>query len=291
MTGVCYNLGFVAFNNPDDLKAMISSLKKWNPSGLTNCLLVDHSTEDAARLANYNMATEAGWKYFAQPNLGFGAGVNRLVSMSQGVAVLVVLNLDVSFRKIPPFLMMAEAIMMGKFALVGTSMVNEQGKRVAGRLPALNLRMLFHDFQKDLDEDSSVALSWQEALVWDGAVHGGCFALCIKDFLQVGGIDEDLFLYAEEFDLYTKFHRKQMPIGFLVSSEIVHASEGKADRMKQFLNRYNLRYLAKRERKWVLTFAFTVFLLLDFVRFSRKLKVKPLLSSNMSRSSLLKELF
>ena len=291
MTAVRYNLGCVAFNNPEDLRRMISSLEQWNPIGLHRCMLVDHSTECAVRAINYELAIDAGWQYVNQPNRGFGAGVNRLASMSGNETVLVVINLDVSFLETPPFQMMAEAIQKGAFSWVGTSMMNETGARVAGRLPSFGLKMLIHNFQRDLDERSSVGSSWKDIMVWNGAVHGGCFAVRIKDFIDVDGIDEALFLYAEEYDLYLKFLRARRLTGFLVSSAIVHASEGEGQLKKQFLNRYNLRYLAWRENKWVLSLVLTILLSFDLVSLRGTYLMKPLLLANMSRPALLEKLF
>ena len=97
---------------------------------------------------------------------------------------------------------------------------------------------------------------------WRGAVHGACFAIHIPKFHQVGGFDESLFLYGEEFDLAVKYESAGMRMAFLVSSSIEHASEGRLDTKKQMLNMYNLRYLAWRERRWILSFVFTVRLLI-----------------------------
>lgn len=291
MTAVRYNLGFVAFNNTKDIKAMLASLEKWSPPGLHQCLMVDHSTDDLARESHQNMTQKAGWEYVAQPNLGFGAGVNRLAAMSEDQKVLVVLNLDVSFRERPRFDLMAAAIMEAGFSWVGTSMLNGSGARVAGRLPGLTWDVLTHDYQRDMDEDSADALSWQDVKVWDGAVHGGCFAVRVKDFVDVGGVDQNLFLYAEEFDLFAKFKKANKSTGFLVSSAIVHVSEGEFDPQKQLLNRYNLRYLAWREREWMLWFVFSLLLCFDLVRFSERRRMKPLWLNNMSRQTLLRELF
>lgn len=291
MKTVRYNLGFVAFNNTKEVKEMISSLERWSPPGLHRCFLVDHSTQVEAQEVIQRMTQEAGWEYVTQLNLGFGAGVNRLATMSNNQEVLVVLNLDVSFLEVPPFHLMAESIMKGGFSLVGTNMLNELGARVAGRLPGLRLGMLSHDYQRDMDKDSPAALCWQDAMVWNGSVHGGCFAVRVNHFVDIGGVDENLFMYAEEFDLFTKFQKSKRLIGFLCSDAIVHVSEGKLHPQKQFLNRYNLRYLAWREGKWMLWFVLSLLLSFDLVRFGSRLRVKPLFCANMSRQALLHELF
>lgn len=249
MTAVRYNLGFVAFNNTKDVKAMLASLEKWSPPGLHQCLMVDHSTDDLARESHQNMTQKAGWEYVAQPNLGFGAGVNRLASMSEDQEVLVVLNLDVSFRERPPFDLMAEAIAKGGFSLVGTSLVDANGIRVAGRLPSFSLALLRHDFHRDLDREAQNTKNWGETRVWRGGVHGACFAVRVVDFVSVGGFDEKLFLYGEEFDISVKMANAHKTTGFVVSNSLVHKSEGEFDQMKSAQNTKNLIYLARRERR------------------------------------------
>ena len=291
MTAVRFNLGCVAYNNSADFRGMISSLEQWAPKGLNRCLLVDNSTDSEAKKLNFEMAVEAGWEYFGQSNMGFGSGVNRLVSMSHHEEVLVVLNLDVSFQETPPFYLMAEAIQRGAFSCVGTNMLDDSGIRIAGRLPGLGVRMILHDFGKDLDEGASVGSSWRDVMAWDGAVHGGCFAVRVEDFRNADGIDEALFLYAEEFDLSVKFRRAQFVTGFLVSNSIIHASEGEARPEKQFLNRYNLRYLANREKRWLLFIALTLLLWFDLLRLRRLRHFKTLLSVNIPRPALLQQLF
>lgn len=290
MTMVSYNLGFVAFNNPQDLNEMVLSLEKWKPSGLKSCLVVDHSTDDGLRSTNRSIASQAGWFYVTQPNLGFGSGVNMLASMALE-EVLIVLNLDISIREMPPFYLMAEAIIRGGVSLVGTSLLNQYGRRVAGRLPALSPSLFFHDYHVDIDEHASVASSLDDIVICDGAVHGGCFAVKVEDFIRARGIDEALFLYAEEFDIFIKYVQSGHRIGFLVSNALVHASEGQSNPEKQFLNIYNLRYLARRERKWILSLLLTMQLCRDVLRLSQRIKIRPILFSNLPRPSLLHDLF
>jgi GT2 family glycosyltransferase len=264
-----YNLGFVAFNNPQEVESMIVSIQNCQPEGLKYCLLVDHSTDDSAKNSIDSATKLAGWTYAAKENRGFGAGVNELVSISQGCEVLIVLNLDVYFCSMPPFLEMSNAITIDSFSLVGTSLLNEKKHAVAGRLPPFSNKLLTHDFQESAQgQDSDQSFGAIEA--WSGAVHGACFAIKTDDFESVGGLDERLFLYAEEFDLQIKLMRFSKRIGFVPSHSIIHHSEGKVSRNNAFLNTYNLRYLASRERKPLLCLLFT----LQLVRMLLRIKPK-----------------
>lgn len=257
MKNESYNLGFVAFNNPRDVESMIVSLKKWQPRGLNRCLLVDNSTDDSARKAIDAATKSAGWGYVAKENAGFGAGVNELVSMSSNCSVMIILNLDISFCSEPPFLRMTQAIVEESFSLVGTSLLNEYEHPVAGRLPPFSVKMLTFDFLAANQENLIVDQSGKKIHDWCGAVHGACFAVKTEDFIRVGGLDEKLFLYAEEFDLQIKLAKSLKRIGFMSSHSIVHHSEGKVNKENGFLNTYNLRYLAMRERKIILFVFFT----------------------------------
>lgn len=292
MTSGTYNLGFVAFNNPQEVEAMISSLKEWDPKGLNRCLLVDHSSSKDDQNAICTMAEKADWQYDARLNLGFGVGVNHLVSMSSECDVLVLLNLDVRFCSKPPFGKMAAAVHQKSFSLVGTTLLNEAEQKVAGRLPPLSLKILFHDFGKyDHGLRSSTELI-DEVVPWGGPVHGACFAVSTREFIRTGGIDESLFLYGEEFDLYSKLHRQKSHVGFLESHAIVHHSEGRKSLPLAFLNAYNLRYLAFLEHKYILS----VFLTLRMVKLLLEVAPKiselwmALLRNNMNRQALLQTL-
>jgi GT2 family glycosyltransferase len=255
-----YNLGFVAFNNLMDVESMIVSIRKWRPEGLKRCLLVDHSSDDSIRTAIEAAVFTAGWAYVAKENGGFGAGVNELVLMSSDCVVLVVLNLDIHFRNKPPFLEMTSAIVHGAFSLVGTSLLNALGLEAAGRLPPFSEEMLFWTWRTARQSTSHSIQSLGRVEKWHGAVHGACFAIYTEDFRRVGGLDENLFLYAEEFDLQIKLSRFSKHIGFVTNNSIVHRSEGVVNENNSVLNAYNLRYLAIRERKIVLSLYFTLLL-------------------------------
>lgn len=258
MSSTNYNLGFVAFNNPEDVESMIVSIRRWQPKGLIRCLLVDHSTEDSSKFAIESAAKSAGWIHVAIENRGFGAGVNKLVSMSCDCEVLVVLNLDVYFCRHPPFSEMTKAIVQDSFSMVGTTLLNEKRLEVAGRLPPLSIDMLWYNFRTAHQGLLSSVQPVGGVQVWNGAVHGACFAVNTEDFTEVGGFDEKLFLYAEEFDLHTKLTALSKHIGFVPSHSIVHRSEGKVNRENAFLNAYNLRYLAMRDRRPILFVYFTL---------------------------------
>ena len=253
-----YNLGFVAFNNPEDVECMITSIQEWQLEGLKRCLVVDHSTDEVARNAIETVVKIAGWTYFSEENGGFGAGVNQLAAMSSDQDVLIVLNLDVRFCSLPPFAEMSRAIVQDSFSLVGTSLLNEEKQVVAGRLPPFSLKMLTFNFESA----NQGILKLQQACFgvqdWHGAVHGACFAIQIQDFISVGGLDENFFLYAEEFDLQTKLKKFSRRIGFIDSRSIVHHSEGKVSLKSAILNAFNLRYLAFRERRTTLFIYFTM---------------------------------
>lgn len=253
-----YNLGFVAFNNPADVECMITSIQEWELKGLNRCLVVDHSTDEVARKAIETVAQVAGWTYLAEENGGFGAGVNQLAAMSSDRDVLIVLNLDVRFCSLPPFVEMSRAIVQDSFSLVGTSLLNEERQVVAGRLPPFSLAMLTFNFKSANQGISKMQHPCLGVQDWHGAVHGACFAIQIKDFVSVGGLDENFFLYAEEFDLQTKLKKFSRRIGFIDSRSIVHHSEGRVNLKSAILNAFNLRYLALRERRVILFIHFTM---------------------------------
>lgn len=292
MTNENFNLGFVAFNNPQDVEDMIVSLKNWHFEGLNRCLLVDHSTIAVAKAAIENASRTAGWKYISNENRGFGAGVNTLVSMSSDSDVLISLNLDVRFCRKPPFSEMAHAINHDAFSLVGTSLLDTFEHPAAGRLPPLSSKMLLNNYAKQPPLSKRSHKIQERVHDWQGAVHGACFAVKTQDFQSVGGIDERLFLYAEEFDLQSKFAHHSKSIGFIESDSIVHHSEGNLSWPKEFINTYNLRYLAMRERKIGLLIYYSLSLLNCTLKL-RTLKSTPwisLLFLDLDRQAILREL-
>jgi GT2 family glycosyltransferase len=287
-----YNLGCVAFNNLSDVEAMIDAIRRWQPIGLRRCLLVNHSTDDSVRSAIGEAAISAGWSYVAQENRGFGAGVNKLVSMSSDSKVLIVVNLDVHFCGEPPFLDMTKAVVRGSYSLVGTSLINEQGLEMAGRLPPFSEELLLWRFRSSKKNKSYPVHLSGKVEKWRGAVHGACFAIETEDFISVGGLDEKLFLYAEEFDLQAKLARFSKQIGFVSSKSIVHHSEGIVNRRNTVLNTYNLRYLAIRERKIFLSLYFTLLLvkILFESNFFNRRSWRMIFQCDINRKELLKQL-
>lgn len=292
MNQVLFSIGFVAFNNADDVQSMVDYLEDWNCENVSEYLLVDHSSHSVSREAIQEITKKAGWGYCPRPNLGFGAGVNAICSMCTGNRVLVMANLDVKIKGPPPFFIMAEAVLNQGYTLVGTSLLDANRNPSSGRLPAWGWSVVSWDYKRDhsLIRDLSGELHSEAVIPWSGSVHGGCFALDVSVWDKFGGLDENLFLYGEEFDLSMKVKRAGGRIGFLDGQSISHRSEGNATLLHKVANMYNMKYLASRESMSGLTYYFMMrwFFLVVFHFPTIPLFWRGVFCHNLNRKSLFK---
>lgn len=149
-------------------------------------------------------------------NLGFGAAANRGALIAKGEH-LFFLNPDTlifknSFRRLEKFIEKEK-----NFGVLGLSLVNEKKTPSIfsfGRKTDL-LQILKNKFlkPKKIFPSGPVMTDW---------VSGAAFIVPKKIFKQVGGFDEEFFMYFEDQNLCLRIKSLGYPIYFLPNIQVVH---------------------------------------------------------------------
>jgi GT2 family glycosyltransferase len=287
MAKKCY-IGCITFNNSDEFANLVANFKNFQRiEQIFELLVVDNSDNPAERTKINDICKQGNWSYTSKPNKGFGAGVNTLANSLDPKSTLVLCNADVTFLSEPPFEKMCQALRENKFNLVGTTIANITGQPCAGKLPPFGWGIVTYNF-RSYSPDNTTNHQMNNAKIWNGAVHGACFAFEVEKFIAVGGIDEKLFLYAEEFDLEVKFHKNGLKIGYLPSNSLLHASEGVSNLGRNLLNLYNLKYLSFREKMPLLFIYFSAVMLRKLIRVRRFDLIPAALLINTDRKAFLR---
>lgn len=197
---------------------------------------------------------ENSYEYtFPGKNLGFGAGHNVASMYFNAVyKVHLILNPDVlispqTIDEVVAYIKDNEAV-----SLVSPRLLNEDGSiqnicRFLPTVQGLALRFLTKYFSVDVERlEDKFNLTTKPILV--PAIHGACFFVKERDFLDVGGFDEDYFLYVEDIDLCRKLGNLGS-IVYLPGCTAIHShAQGSYKSLKLFL--YHLRSFVVYFRKW-----------------------------------------
>lgn len=161
----------------------------------------------------------------AERNLGFGGGHNRLASVT-GARYLLILNPDVEFISAGTTSRLLAAIAADDaIRVVGPKLVGANGDAQRydhGRLRGLRAQLALgggHSYWRPTDVAQDVA--------W---VSGAVLLIDRVTFSEVGGFDENLFLYKEDEDLCLRIRRAGGRIRYEPSITVRHLGSVVADR-------------------------------------------------------------
>jgi N-acetylglucosaminyl-diphospho-decaprenol L-rhamnosyltransferase len=163
--------------------------------------------------------------FTSERNIGFGGGHNRLASMT-GARYLLILNPDVEFISAGTTSRLLAAIAYdGQIKVVGPKLVGANGEPQRfdhGRLRGLRAQLALgggHSYWRPTDVAQDVA--------W---VSGAALLIDRVTFSEVGGFDENLFLYKEDEDLCLRIRQAGGRIRYEPSITVRHHGSVVADR-------------------------------------------------------------
>jgi len=156
----------------------------------------------------------------SQVNLGFGKGNNKGVEMAIGNYILLLNNDTILLDDIHPILNFLKSDK--NIGLIGINMLNAEKRYLpaAGNFPnffnMLVLKKLLakgSEFKTGIFSQDSYDVDWL----------GGSFLLLRKDlYLDIGGFDENYFMYVEDVDLSKKIANKGLRRVFLPKYNYIH---------------------------------------------------------------------
>jgi GT2 family glycosyltransferase len=225
------NISIVLFHT--DEQEVRQVLKLINRSPLTKRIyLVDNSADDALRV----LSEIPNVVYiFNDANLGYGKGHNIAINSKNAARYHLIINSDIEFD--PAILERAFDFMEShdEIGMISPKILNGEGELqyFCRKLPRpfdLFARRFIPDFLKPLlrnELDSYVLLDKDYSKPMNIANLPGCFMFIRSSVLkQVGGFDENFFLYVEDVDLTRRLHEISVTLYYPAISIKHHLARG-----------------------------------------------------------------
>lgn len=237
----------VNYNTCELTRQCLTSLQSETAAITAEVIVVDNASSDDSREMIQKEFPEVELLAM-QENLGFGKANNVGVRAAKGKHVIL-LNSDTivkpqAFQKLLNF-----AEQKPSLGAVGPKLLNADGSLQKGcwRFPTFSrvlgetvgLWRLLGTPSNYLDKD------YNHVRQVDFAI-GACLLLPRKLYEEIGGFDEQFFMYSEETDLCMRMRKAGLKVYFYPESEIIHLGGGSqvtsGRRAKQFYNSQELFY-------------------------------------------------
>ncbi|MBU0509589.1 glycosyltransferase family 2 protein [bacterium] len=226
----CVSVVTVTYQSRQHIALCLSSIASTAPEWTTDCTVVDNASTDGT--AEY-VRREFGWVSVIESsqNLGYGRAINLAAKRAAG-QYLLILNPDVVLRpqavaELVRFMdHRPEAAACGQMLLSPAGRFRYESRRgfptpwnamgyMLGLGKLLPQSRLFGGYH-------SRWLSPNLEIATD-SLSGSCMMVRRERFEQVGGFDEDYFLFGEDIDLCWKLKRAHHEIWYVPSAIVVHA--------------------------------------------------------------------
>lgn len=228
----------VTFNSADVIERAIRSL----PAGVEVVVVDNASTDDSLALAQ-----AAGASCLRnRDNLGFGRASNLGAAQSHREFILF-LNPDATLRANAIEHMMAAALRHPDAGAVGPKLIDGD-ERSVWRYASVLQPMPRGETRRPAEPEAACCMP----------LLTGAALLCRRTaFEEVGGFDENIFLYHEDDDLSLRLTRAGWSLVYEPAAEVAHAfgrSSRQSDFMARFKSEQRLLSLAYISRKYDLAF-------------------------------------
>jgi N-acetylglucosaminyl-diphospho-decaprenol L-rhamnosyltransferase len=222
----------VNYNAKDYLMACLASLER---EALGPVIVVDNGSSDGSEAAVLAQYPDVKWAPTGA-NLGYGGGANLGAGMVDA-PYLLICNPDVVVHEGAVATLRRFLDERPPVALVGPRIVDRAGSLYpsARRFPDL-LESFMHGFlgqvwpsnpfsrryrMNDWDHRSAREVDW---------VSGACFLVRRSAWEEVGGFDQDFFMYMEDVDLCLRLRNRGWAVAYEPGAEIMHVQGVSADR-------------------------------------------------------------
>lgn len=196
---------------PKLLKECVENIKRYPPKDTYEIIVIDNDKK----------------------NVGFGAGFNKGIKKSKG-EYLFFLNPDVIVTKNSLNLLYDFLKTHPKAAIASSLLVSEKGEinpRCASyMLNPWNAFLLHSKFRRLFVHTNTVKNFFIPILknslpVRADAVQTACFCMRKKDMQEMGGFDENFFLFFEEYDLAQRIKQRGQEAYIIPKSLVIHTGE------------------------------------------------------------------
>ena len=155
-----------------------------------------------------------------QENLGFSKAVNQAAKLARGEFIYL-FNPDAKFSTPTDMAnLIAYAQKNSKLGLVGSKVVGLDGVESKPQYSYPNERFVSFD-----SSELPGKLAW---------VIGASMLILTKVFIEIGGLEEDSFLYIEDIDLCLRLRQKDLEIGYCPEVVVQHIGSASADQLPSY---------------------------------------------------------
>ncbi len=239
---ISFSIILINYNGSSFLDECLSSLKQLTDSHNSEVIIVDNSSID-----NSVKIIKDKFPLFklicSQDNLGFGKANNLAVKAARG-KYLLFLNTDtILIERTPKFLW--NYLEHNKdVGVISSRIVFQDGsyQLSCGRLPNLFIEF-FDKIKYSLDNKchqtfSSIYDKRYSTIKEVGWVTGACMMMRRDVFEQLGGFDENFFMYFEDKDICKRVKELGYQVVYYPKTSIIHLLGGSSHGIKKSVNKY-----------------------------------------------------
>lgn len=235
----------VNWNAGDQLLACVESVRQYDGNAVRRFIVVDNGSRDGSADLKSDWGKLIVDK--VEANLGFGRACNRGAAHSDA-PFLLFLNPDTRLTEaaISGALAFLRSEKGRDFAICGIKLIDETGHATqhCARFPTLATfagvasgadriapRLFPSLLMKDFDHLSSRAVDH---------VQGAFYLIRRSVFEEMGGFDEDYFVYLEDLDLSLKVHQAGFRCFYLAETSAFHRGGGTSGQVKGIARFYSI---------------------------------------------------
>jgi len=239
----------VTYNSAEVIGECVRSLAAHLPGA--QIVLVDNGSSDATL---ERASAAASTRVVAgHGNVGFGAGVNRGVAAADGELVFV-LNPDAVLVEADRAALDALRRSGDGFGIAGARLREPDGSSTARRNSAWGWRaelgwalVQYFLVPREIVLPRPRPLPGSRAAPW---ISGAGFLVARREFLELGGFDESLFLYYEDFDLSRRYRERGLPLRTTAAVTIAHEGQRSSPRNERLMAAFALMSLVEYVGRW-----------------------------------------
>ncbi|MDR1759256.1 MAG: glycosyltransferase family 2 protein [Fibrobacter sp.] len=249
----------IAYNSGDFIPACLNSIRKALEGMDSQIIVLDNGSPEPLSQECKDFFPQVKWLH-SETNLGFGKGCNYAAKYAEKENLFFI-NPDTivaqdTFRKTLSYMLSLE-----KPGLVGCQILNENGtfqlacrrtfpSPLAAIFKTIGLARLFPKSRffasynmTYLDPDQNTEVD---------AVSGSFFCIRKSLFENIGGFDEDFFMYGEDLDICLRVKKLGYENHYYAGAKIIHF-KGKSSatrRLKTYLNFYKAMFIFAEKHRY-----------------------------------------
>ena len=239
---VSLSIILVNYNGSQFLYDCLNSIKLYVDHYSSEIIIVDNFSEDSS--VNIIKDNFPSYTLFcSESNLGFSKANNLAVKQSQG-KYLLFLNTDTILKENTPEILSDYLNEHKKVGVIGSRLTFKDGsyQLSCGRFPNLAIEFVYK-IKAELDYRWHRTFSGFYDRQYSqtrkvGWVTGACLMMRRDVFEQIGGFDENFFMYFEDKDICKRVTELGYKIIYYPKTTIIHLLGGSSHGIKKNVNKY-----------------------------------------------------